>query len=176
MESGKHLTADSGPPSSDRRVRTRSTAAAVLLLLAGSAVVAACALTGRDPAPTETDGVRVDLSLHGPSPVQSLDAGGASQWRGYSVRLCNRGGAGAAFTYVGAEAALLLDDGGRVEALNGHGRVSGRDAPAWLAEIAGWVDKATLANDECVEGWLIFGVPTSAKAVALIWHGAEISL
>jgi len=100
----------------------------------------------------------------------------SSQWLGYLVRLCNRDGAGAAFTYVGAEAALALDDGGRVEALNGHGRVSRRDVPAWLADTAGWADKATLANDECVEGWLIFGVPTSAKAVALIWHGAEIAL
>jgi hypothetical protein len=170
------LTADSRPPFSDRRVRARTTAAAVLLLLAGSAVVAAIALIGRDLAPTETDAVRVDLSLHGPSPVQSFDSDGAFQWRGYLVRLCIHDRPGAALTYVGSEAALRLDDGGRAEALNGHARVSGRDTPAWLADVAGWVGKATLANGECVEGWLIFGVPMSARAVELIWHGAEITL
>lgn len=79
-------------------------------------------------------------------------------------------------SYVGAAAALRLADGRLVEAQNGHGRASGPDAPTWLADTEGWVDKATLANDECVEGWLIFRVPTSAKAVALTWHGAEVTL
>lgn len=141
------------------------------------ALVVAIGVARCGPAPTtDVDGARVDLSLLGPSPVQSFDVGGSSQWRGYSVRLCSRAGPGVGLTYVGAEAALALEDGGPVDAQNGHGRASGPDAPEWLADTSGWLDKATLANDECVEGWLIFRVSTSAKVLALTWHGAEISL
>lgn len=98
-------------------------------------------------------------------------ADGPTVWHGYRVKWCNEQNGG--FTYVAAEARLRLADGTEVQPQNGYGPATPADtgtAPNWLVGQSTWIDKATLAQGECVSGWLVFRTLDPSPPKRVEWH------
>ena len=101
----------------------------------------------------------------------------SARWHGYRVQMCVPRGRHS-FTYVGADARLVLATGASITPKNGYGPAGvarGEEPPFWLTAQEQWVDKATLPPGKCVQGWLVFDT-ADRKPARLDWYGRQVPL